>query len=91
MKWIVQYTETAQDDLRGIYEYIAFNLFVPNAARKQLRDIIKTIEELDTNPQGFPIYNKEPLRSKGIRFVTVNNYIVFYYADEVNPYYVWRT
>lgn len=43
MKWIVKYTETAQDDLRGIYEYIAFNLLVPNTAHKQLRDIIKAI------------------------------------------------
>lgn len=84
MKWTVKYTEAAQDDLRGVYEYIAFNLLVPNTARKQLKDIIKVIEGLDTNPQGFPVYNKEPLRSNGIRFVTVNNYIVFYYPDEVN-------
>jgi len=32
-------------------------------------------------PERFPRYGKEPWHSLGLRFVTVDNYIVFYLPD----------
>jgi toxin ParE1/3/4 len=78
----VEYTEIAESDLHGIYEYIAFNLLVPNTAKKQVSVIMDEISKLDENPFRFPVYKKEPWHSKGLRFFPVNNYVVFYLPDE---------
>ena len=32
-------------------------------------------------PERFPRYGKEPWHSRGLRFVEVDNYIVFYIPD----------
>ena len=32
-------------------------------------------------PERFPRYGKEPWHSRGLRFVAVDNYIVFYLPD----------
>lgn len=84
MKWSVYYTEIANDDLHAIYEYIAYDLNSPIAAAKQINRIMRVIEELDTNPMGFPLYKNEPWRSQGLRFVPVDKYMIFFltYEDE---------
>ena len=60
----------AEEDLRGIFEYITFELLSPENA-----------ESLDEMPERFPRYGKEPWHSRGLRFVAVDNYIVFYLPD----------
>ena len=82
MTWNVSYAQRARNDLRGIYEYIAYNLFVPTTAKKQVRAIMEEISKLDENPLRFPIYRNEPWKSKGLRSFHVNNYMVFYMPDE---------
>ena len=49
MKWSVNYTEKAIDDLHAIYEYIAYDLSSPIAAAKLVGRIMDTIDGLDTN------------------------------------------
>ncbi len=84
MSWNICYTEAAENDLRGIYEYIAFNLLVPDTAHKLLNDIMKEVSMLDENPLRFPVYKNEPWHSKGLRWFPVNNYIIFYLPTEEN-------
>lgn len=83
MSWNVFYTEKAENDLRAIYEYIAYSLLVPMTAKKQVKAIMGEIAKLDENPLRFPIYKNEPWRSKGLRSFPVNHYMVFYVPDEV--------
>ena len=71
----------AEEDLRGIFEYIAFELLSPENAGKQLERLEKQILSLNEMPERFPRYGKEPWHSRGLRFVTVDNYIVFYLPD----------
>ena len=71
----------AQEDLRGIFEYIAFELLSPENAEKQLERLERQILSLDEMPERFPRYGKEPWHSRGLRFVAVDNYIVFYLPD----------
>ena len=71
----------AEKDLRGIFEYIAFELLSPENATGQLERLEKQILSLDEMPERFPRYGKEPWHSLGLRFVTVDNYIVFYLPD----------
>lgn len=71
----------AEEDLRGIFEYITFELLSPENAEKQLERLEKQILSLDEMPELFPRYGKEPWHSRGLRFVAVDNYIVFYLLD----------
>ena len=71
----------AENDLRGIFEYITFELLSPENAEKQLDRLEKQILSLDEMPERFPRYGKEPWYSRGLRFVSIDNYIVFYIPD----------
>ncbi len=71
----------AEEDLRGIFEYITFELLSPENAEKQLERLEKQILSLDEMPERFPRYAKEPWYSRGLRFVAIDNYIVFYIPD----------
>ncbi len=78
MSMKIVYTRTAQNDLREIYEYIAYTLLVPETARSMAEQIMTAIRALSDNPERNPLYKDEPWRSQGIRFLPVRNYIVFY-------------
>lgn len=82
MRWDVVYTERARRDLRGIYEYISYNLLAPETATGQTQRIMKEIRALDEMPMRFRLYDEEPWRSVGLRFFPVDNYLVFYLPDE---------
>lgn len=71
----------AEEDLRGIFEYIAFELLSPENATRQLERLEKQILSLAEMPDRFPRYGKEPWQSRGLRFAAVDNYIVFYIPD----------
>ena len=53
----------------------------PENAEKQLERLERQILSLDEMPERFPRYGKEPWHSRGLRFVAVDNYIVFYIPD----------
>ena len=53
----------------------------PKNGEKQLERLEKQILSLDEMPERFPRYGKEPWHSRGLRFVAVDNYIVFYLSD----------
>ena len=71
----------AENDLRGLFEYITFELLSPENAEKQLNRLEKQILSLDEMPERFPRYGKEPWYSRGLRFASIDNYIVFYIPD----------
>ena len=71
----------AESDLRGIFEYIAFELLAPTNAAKQLKRLEKQILSLEKMPERFPRYRIEPWYSRGLRFAIVDNYIIFYIYD----------
>jgi toxin ParE1/3/4 len=78
MSMKIVYTHTARQDLREIYEYIAFTLLVPETARSLTGKIMADIRSLETFPERNPLYKDEPWHSQGVRFLPVKNYLVFY-------------
>ena len=76
------YTKKAKQDLRDIYEYIAYELLVPETASEQTRRIMKEIKTLDEMPRRYRLYEEEPWHSEEIRFFPVDNYLVFYQPNE---------
>ncbi len=75
-------TDQADADLRGIYEYIAFELLSPEHALGQLGRLEKHIIGLEEFPEKFRSYNKEPWHSRGLWAMFVDNYLVFYIPDK---------
>ena len=91
MKYEVLYTARAKKDLQDIFRYISEELFVLDSAVGQTKRIINEIQKLDTLPNRNRLYEKEPWHSKGIRFLPVNKYLIFYKTDiETEMVYIIR-
>ena len=82
MIWSIDYTEDAEQDLQNIYDYISNTLLEPVTAAKQINRILDAVDFLYHMPLRYRIYDHEPWRSKGLRVMPVNNYVVFYLPDE---------
>lgn len=84
MNYRVRVLPLAIEDLQEIYNYIAY----------ELQSVINAdeIQKLDFMPESFRLYEKEPWKSRGLRYFSVDNYIVFYIVDnekmEVNVFRV---
>ena len=81
MMYEVEVSEQADSDLRGIFEYIAFELQSPENAIGQLDRLEEQILSLDTMSERYRKYEKEPWKSRGLRILPVDNYVVFYIPD----------
>lgn len=80
----VSYSAEARQDLRDIYEYIAYELLASETAVGQTERIMKAIRSLEQMPMRHRLYEEEPWHSQGMRVLTVDNYLVFYLPDETN-------
>lgn len=78
MNYEVRLTTEAENDLRGIFEYIAFELQSPQNAAGQLDRLEQSIMSLDQMPERFRVYEKEPWHSRDLRIMPVDNYLVFH-------------
>lgn len=81
MKYKIEISEQADKDLRNIYEYIAFELQAPENASDQIDRLEEHILSLDTMPEKYRIYDKEPWKSRGLHILPVGNYVVLYIPD----------
>lgn len=80
----VVYSSEARQDLRDIYEYIAYELLEPDTAAGQTNRIMKAARSLEQMPMRHRLYEEEPWHSQGLRFLPVDNYLIFYLPDETN-------
>ena len=71
-------TEEAKQDLRDIYEYIAFSLFEPETAKNIKNRIVDGLNSLNKMPGRYQIYQEEPWKSRGLRRINIGNYGGFY-------------
>ena len=81
MIYEVEVSEQADNDLRGIFEYIAFELQSPENASGQLDRLEEQILSLDTMPERYRKHEKEPWKSRGLHVLPVDNYVVLYISD----------
>ena len=82
MKYRVFYTDLAKQDLKNIHGYISESFVEPGVAAKLINKIMKEIRSLDELPQRYKLYEDEPWHSRGLRTLPVNNYLIFYLANE---------
>ena len=81
MTYQIIYSPESLDDLRAIYSYIAFEKLAPQNVEGQVNPIRKSIRSLDLFPEGNTAVEREPWASMGMRFLPVDNFIVYYLVD----------
>ena len=84
MNYSVKVLPSAIEDLQEIYNYIVYELKSVINAENQLNRLQDEISRLDFMPESFRLYEKEPWKTRGLRFFSVDNYIVFYIVDNEN-------
>ncbi|MDR2908449.1 MAG: type II toxin-antitoxin system RelE/ParE family toxin [Oscillospiraceae bacterium] len=82
MNFRVRLTGQAKQDLRDIYEYIAFKLLEPEIAKKLTYRIADKLETLGKTHGSYPAYQEEPWKSRGLRRINIGNYSGFYLVAE---------
>ena len=82
LNYRVRVLPLAIEDLQEIYNYIAFELQSVINAENQLSRLQDEIQKLDFMPESFKLYEKEPWKSRGLRYFSVDNYIVFEFLPE---------
>ena len=81
MSYEVTLTPEAKHDLREIYGNIAVELQSKQNANGQLDRLEENILKLDEMPERFRVYDREPWRSRNLRVMPVDNYLVFYIPE----------
>ena len=81
MSFSIELTREAEQDLEGIFEYIAVTLCSPENGVGQLDRLEKAIASLCDLPERFRVYEREPWTSRGLRIMPADNYLVFYIPD----------
>lgn len=81
MNYEIRLTPDAKADLRGIFEYIAYDLQSAQNAAGQLDRLEQSIASLNHMPERFRVYENEPWHSRNLRIMPVDNYLVFYIPD----------
>ena len=81
MIYEITLSEQADKDLREIFEYIAFDLQSPENAIGQLDRLEEHILKLHTMSERYPKYEKEPWKSRELRVLPVDNYLIFYISN----------
>lgn len=79
-------TEPAENDLQFIINYISKELQNPFAAKNLLDKVVENINHLKILPGRFSLVNDIILANRGIRKLTVDNYIIFFIVSETNRY-----
>ena len=82
MIYDIEISDQAEIDLRGIFEYIAFELQAPENAGGQLDRLEACIMDLDHMPKRYRQYELQPWKSRGLRVAPVDNYLVLYIPDD---------
>ena len=81
MKYKVQYSPEALNDLDEIWEYILLELGNPDAAENVVNKMMDTIDALEDFPErGAPLSSVAEVESD-YRFVLSGNYIAFYRVE----------
>ena len=78
----IEISGQAEQDLRGIFEYIAFDLQAPENAAGQLKRLEESILSLAEMPQRYREYDREPWKSRGLHVLPIDNFIIYYIPDE---------
>lgn len=79
----VQITKYAQKQIKDIARYVKVKLKNPDAAQKLINDLKTAILTLENMPHRIPLTDEEPWCSEGIHKMSVKNYLVYFWINEI--------
>jgi len=82
MSYKVSISHEAEVDLRGIYAYITLDLLSPKNAQRQISRLEQAILSLDEFPARHRLVSYEPWKSRGLRVMLCDNFLIFYFVQE---------
>lgn len=71
-------TQSFEDDLDSVLQYISQNLHSPIAANRLLNKVSEITSSIHDNPFLYPKYHDEKLSEKGYHYAVAANYLIFY-------------
>lgn len=86
MKNNIHYSPEALNDLDGIWDYIASELFNPSAAEHTVTNITDSIDRLEDFPELGALLSSVTKLESDYLFLVSGNYLVFYRVDFQNVY-----
>ena len=90
-KYIVEMSETAEQDLENIISYMRYDLAEDIIADKYKLLFKQELKKLADVAGSMPVLEEKLTGHKNIRKINVRNYIIFYIIDEnVNKVFVVR-
>ncbi len=81
MAYDVKITDIALEQLEGLVRYISRTLLAPEAARGWAEKVKQAIASLQTMPSRCPLMEEEPWHSEGIRKMSVEHFLIYYWID----------
>ena len=83
-KYIIEISETAEQDLENIISYLRYDLTGDIIADKYKILFKQELKKLEDVAGSMPILDEKLTGHKNIRKINVRNYIIFYIIDEEN-------
>ena len=80
--YFVNITDFAEEEILSTVKYISGELKAPKAANNLLDEIEKCEKNLGENPYIYPNVPDEYLAIKGLKFVIIKNYLMFFIIEE---------
>ena len=90
MRYEVNLTLQAIEQIEEIIQHISKVLLVPETAQKWADTLQSGIARLDFMPSRYPLTEVEPWHTKEIRKMPIKNFLVYYLTDE-DKKAVWVT
>jgi toxin ParE1/3/4 len=84
MKYSLNITDIAEEDILSTVRYITNELKNPVAANTLLDEIERHEKILEETPGIYPYVHNEYLAEKGLKFVTIKNFLLFFTIDKKN-------
>lgn len=81
-EWKIILSPEFKQEFRDILSYVENILLAPDTAKKLAERILDKVEKLGDMPKRFALVENEPWRSRGLRKLIVDNFIVFYFPNE---------
>ena len=81
MRYEVRITNQAQDQLRGIRDYIAQDLASPQASADTLKALRDAMDSFAQMPNRVRLVDEEPWRSEGIHVRSVKNFLIYLWIN----------
>jgi len=82
VKYRVDVSDPAEEDIRDILRYISSQLSAPITALKMVDTIESALTKLANMPESHPLVRDDRLTSMGYRRLEVKNYTAFFTINE---------